>query len=174
MEFVPWEEFGTFFTNFEHTAFRLEVRDRYNMPDEQEGFQLFLQGLPDPDEERSMRPWCEMIQAATSDGKRFERVRVVSEPHTDYIRYEIAGTHLNIDAGEDIRYLPRSRARSLDLPDHDYWMFDSRKVAVLHFDYDDQLLGAEMITDPDVVVQHCYWRDVAWHHAIPHFTYILR
>lgn len=34
--------------------------------------------------------------------------------------------------GEDIRYLDRARAGGL--PDFDYWLFDSRQVARLHFD----------------------------------------
>jgi hypothetical protein len=174
VDLVTGEDFTRLFTTFEHTAYRLEVRDRYNMPDEQEGFQLFLQGLPDPNEEQDMRWWVDLMRAATSAGKRVERVRVVTEPHSDYIRFEIAGTRFNLAAGEDIRYLPRSRARLLDLPNHDYWMFDSRTVALLHFDADDHLLGAELVTDPTVVVQHCYWRDVAWHHAVRHEQYVTR
>ncbi|MGB8963180.1 MAG: DUF6879 family protein [Pseudonocardiaceae bacterium] len=29
------------------------------------------------------------------------------------------------------------------------------------------VLGGEVITDPATIVQHNYWRDVAWHHAVP-------
>lgn len=36
----------------------------------------------------------------------------------------------------------------------------------MHFSDDDRFLGAEMIEDPSVVVQHNYWRDAAWHHAV--------
>ena len=37
-----------------------------------------------------------------------ERVRVVSEPHSDYTRFGIdLARRLNVPAGEDIRYLPR-------------------------------------------------------------------
>lgn len=36
----------------------------------------------------------------------------------------------------------------------------------MHFDEDDRLLGTEIIEDPAEVVQHNYWRDVAWHHAV--------
>lgn len=174
MNLVTGEEFARLFEDFEHAAFRLEVRDRYNMPDESRGFELFLRGLPDPEEDELMGPWCDMVRRATADGKRFERVRVVTEPHSDYIRFEIAGTHLNVAAGEDIRYVPRGRTARLDLPEHDYWMFDSRVVALMHFDADDRLLGAELITDPELVVRHCYWRDVAWHHATPHDEYVER
>lgn len=174
MNLLTGDDFTNLFATFEHTAFRLEVRDRYNMPDEQEGFRLFLQGLPDPNEERDMRWWLDLMRAATSAGKRVERVRVVTEPHSPYIRYEMAGDRLNLAAGEDIRYLPRQDAEPLDLPGHDYWLFDSRIAARLHFDDDDRLLGAELVTDPAAVVRYCYWRDVAWHHAVPRKRYPAR
>jgi hypothetical protein len=86
----------------------------------------------------------------------------------------MASDHLNRAAGEDIRYLPRQQADTLDLPGHDFWLFDSTLLAVLHFDGDDQLLGAEVVADPATVVQHCYWRDVAWHHAVPRERYRVR
>jgi hypothetical protein len=41
----------------------------------------------------------------------------------------------------------------------------------LHFGDDDDHLGLEVVTDPAVIVQHCYWRDVAWHYAIPFAEY---
>jgi hypothetical protein len=37
----------------------------------------------------------------------------------------------------------------------------------MHFGDDDRFLGGEVITDPATIMQHNYWRDVAWHHAVP-------
>src|SRR6266540_2421987 len=110
----------------------------------------------------------------TRQGKRVERVRVVTEPHSDYIRWEIAGTPYNLAAGEDIRYLPRGRAEQVGLPDHDFCLFDSTRLVLLHFDEDDQPLQHELTTDPAVVVRHCCWRDVAWHYALPYSQYTAR
>lgn len=36
----------------------------------------------------------------------------------------------------------------------------------MHFDGSDRFLGSELIEDPGTIVQHDYWRDAAWHHAI--------
>ena len=96
------------------------------------------------------------------------RVRVVTEPHTDYIRFGLLLAGLSAAVGEDIRYLPRDQAKDLDLPDHDFWLMDSAKVGILRFSDNDDLLGAEIHDDPVLVVRHCYYRDVAWHHAIPY------
>ncbi|WP_053208199.1 DUF6879 family protein [Jiangella muralis] len=157
--------FRALFDAYEHTAFRLETRERYVEDEEQEPLRKFLAG-EEPDDEW-FADWVEDVQAAVAAGKRVERVRVVSEPHGDYTRFGLDLARLNVAAGEDIRYLPRTKAAELGLPCEDYWLFDSGKVAILRFDDDDRLLGVEVVVDPAVVVERCKWRDAAWHHAIP-------
>lgn len=96
-----------------------------------------------------------------------ERVRVVSEPHSEYTRFGIdLGRRLNVPSGEVIRYLPRHRAEELAIPSEDFWLLDSSRVLTLHFD-GEVLLGAELVTDPAEVVKRSYWRDAAWHYAVP-------
>jgi uncharacterized protein DUF6879 len=108
--------------------------------------------------------WLSMIRQATSEGKRFARVRVVTVPMTDYSRFGVFCSDYTNKAGEDIRYLDRSHAR--DLPDYDYWLFDSRLLVRMHFDQDETFLGGEVIEDPITIVEHNYWRDAARHKAL--------
>ncbi len=118
------EEFGRLFRTFEHTAFRLEVRDRYNSPRETESFEKLLVG--EPDDLAWRQKWLAMLREAAAQGRRFCRVRVVSVPLSDYSRFGLWISQFANDAGGDIRYLTRDRAEALDLPKHDYWLFDSR------------------------------------------------
>ena len=113
-----------------------------------------------------MQSWLDMLRAATAEGRRFARVRVVTLPLTDYSRFGLWCAQFTNAAGEDIRYLPRDTAEAVRLPNHDYWLFDSRKLVRMHFDDNDAFLGGEVIEDPAVIVQHNYWRDAAWHHAV--------
>ncbi|MGB6164049.1 MAG: DUF6879 family protein [Pseudonocardiaceae bacterium] len=69
-------------------------------------------------------------------------------------------------AGEDIHYLARDQAQAATMPNHDYWLFDSRTLVRMHFDDADVFLGGEIVEEPAEIVQHNYWRDVAWHHAV--------
>jgi len=108
--------------------------------------------------------WLTMIREATAEGRRFTRVRVVSMPLTDYSRFGVFCSQHTNAAGEDIRYLIRHDATNL--PDYDYWLFDSRLLVRMHFDDDENFLGGELIEDPAVIVQHNYWRDAAWHRAV--------
>jgi hypothetical protein len=158
-------DFRSFVRGFAHSAFRLEVRDRYNEPAEADQVRRFVAG-EEPDDSW-LEPWCEMVRARVADGRSIGRVRVISEPHSDYTRYLLRLARLNVAAGEDIRYLPRAKADGLDLPGHDFWLIDSTTVGVLRFGNDDILLGLEIITDPAEVVRYNYWRDVARHYATP-------
>lgn len=157
-----------FVLGYEHTAFRLETRERYNEAEETDEVRRFLAGEPDYvwNEE-----WAAMMRQRTEVGQRMMRVRIVDEPHSDYTRFGLDLARVNVAAGEDIRYLPRGRAKNLDLPGYDFWLIDSSSVGILRFADDDVLLGAEVFTDPAMVVKHCYWRDVAWRYAVPFTAY---
>lgn len=154
-------EWRALFEAFEHTAFRLEVREAYNVPSEREPMRRFLAGDASPD---WLSDWLIDIRKDTDDGKVYRRVRVVSLPLSDYSRFGLTFSKYNNDAGEDIRYLLRDNAN--ELPTFDYWLFDSRTVAKMHFGDQDNLLGFELIEEPAAVVELNYWRDAAWHRAM--------
>jgi len=149
----------------------LETRDQYNSPREAESFQKFVAGEPDVSYHES---WLDMVRAATTEGRVFARVRVVSLPLTDYSRFSMWVSGYTREAGDDIRYLTRDQAKAADLPEHDFWLFDSRKLVMMHFGADDRFVGAEVIDDPAIIVEHNYWRDVARHHAISRNEFVTR
>ncbi|WP_146166814.1 DUF6879 family protein [Streptosporangium nondiastaticum] len=163
---IGFDEFDGMFETFEHTAWRLETRRAYRSDEETETYQRFTQGR---DAEYDLNdPWCASRREQAALGKRFERVRIVDNPPTPGQLYLLDGARRNAAVGEDIRNLWRSDAERLRLPSEDFWLFDSRVVALLHFDDADRMTGVELITDPVKVVRYCQVRDAAWHHAIPH------
>lgn len=102
------------------------------------------------------------------------RARIVSEPVTEYIRYEHSGTFTNIAAGEEIRWLPRRQASDLALPGTDFWLFDDTWVHWNHFTGDGADAGDE-ITDDSAAARLCASAfDAVWARAIPHETYRIR
>jgi hypothetical protein len=158
------EDFFDLFRTFEYTAFRLEVRESYY---EKEQLAQFVAG--GPVDVSYMDDWLALNVGLRVQGKRMERVRVVSRPYSDYTRYGLWLCQYNTQAGEDIRYLHREDAAGL--PDHDYWLFDSSRLYIVRFTDDDELLGAELVEDPATIIQHGYWRDAAWHKAVPYSEY---
>jgi Family of unknown function (DUF6879) len=166
------EEFDQPFRTFECSAFRLEALDRYAVDIEKEPVRRFLAG--EPVDLGWLTPYLTLVKRATAAGKRFQRVRVVSEPpiDNDYLKYEFAYYPHTIAAGEEIRVLPRAQAEALELPDRDFWLFDSRLVALMRFDREGRLHGVELTDEPQVVARCCYWRDAALHRATPFERYV--
>lgn len=163
---ITAEEFGNLFKTFEHTLFRLETRDTYHVATETQEFQDWLAGKPTA-ADRGMNDWRRTIKAARAAGKQWGRVRVVTEPHTDYTRWLLDVTRSNIEAGEDIRYLPRARADELGLPYEDWWLFDSHYALKFHFDDQGVICRYELDDDIEATVRRNKLRDIAMHYAIP-------
>lgn len=173
-DLITGEAFGQLFRTFLRSARRLETRDRYRDPEEDQALARFMAGSPEsPGYLASRDYWLNgTIRAAVDAGRRFARVRVVPEPPTPHLRFGLYHCRFNVDAGEDIRYLARDRASARDLPDHDFWLFDDERLALLWFTTDDRLLGAQIVTESPVVRQHARWLDLAEAHATPFHDYL--
>jgi hypothetical protein len=101
-------EFDQLFRDVRASWFRLETLQRYDAGYERAGFAAFLRGEPvDP----TPGPWHAMIREHVAAGRRLERVHVIEEPLSDYIRYELAAYSRTIAAGEDVASSPSGRAR---------------------------------------------------------------
>lgn len=157
----------------QRTAMHLEMRDGYMLDDP--AFIRWQQGhREDPGDRASWwRPWLDVVAATTSRGVAMRRLRVVSEPVSDYIRYEYDLTFTNVAAGEDVRWLPRSRARGLLLPVLDGWVMDEQVLILHHFSGDGQWAGPgmEVVPDLDLAKQYATAFDSAWERATPHAEY---
>lgn len=173
IESVTSAEFNSLFTGFEHTAYRLETLQVYDVGYEDESYAAFLAGHPLPTD-RAKNEWTAMLTAAADAGKAFQRVHVVTEPLTDYVCYEIEWSYApNVAAGDDVRIVVGTPGQ-LGLPDHDYWLFDSRDLWVMRYDGDGRFVAAEQVGDPAVIVEHNYWRDKALSLAMPYADYVSR
>ncbi|MER6089260.1 DUF6879 family protein [Streptomyces bluensis] len=163
---IGLDEFGQLFETFEHSAWHLETRRGYASDREDPSFAAFVErGAATWDYDSA---WCTNIRRQTSRGKYVGRVRVVDNPPTTGQLFLLDYAKCNAATGEDVRNLWRADAARAHLPAEDFWIFDSRLVAVLHFDDADTLLDVEVITEPVEVLRYCQVRDAAMHHAIPY------
>lgn len=156
---------------FTRTVFRLEIFDYYVAANEQEPFRRFQAGLPD--DLRWRESWKGLITDIRDADKTISRVHVVPEPLTPYLRFELNRSYpTSVKAGEDIRILPRRDPVVDQLPDHDFWLFDDRTVALMHYDDQGNWLGVDLTEDPHIASEHCAWRDIAMAAAVPLFRYL--
>ncbi len=170
MRLLQGPEFDGIFRSFRRSAFHLEVADTYHTPEESEPFRAFLDGRHDDFAWHG--PWLDLVREVTGGGGRIERVRVVSVPHVDYTRWGLTVAPLNIEAGEDIRWLPRHHAAAAQLPPDDFWLLDDRRVVFTVFTPDGTFSGGAETVDPVIVDRCVEVRQRVWAAAVPHATYV--
>jgi hypothetical protein len=151
-------------------AFHLELRDSYHVEEEDVPFAKWLSG--EPNDFRWMQEWLSLIREITAAGVRIERARVVTEPMSDYTRWLLTVDPVNIEAGEEIRYLPRHQAADIDFPTEDYWLFDGEHLVLSLFKPDGRSGGFATEDDPVLVAQHQAVHDAVWPRAIRYATYV--
>lgn len=151
-------------------AFHLEQRDTYNVTAEDEPFRRWLHR--EPDDYAWLQDWLNFVRQATAAGVQVQRVRLASIPHTDYIRWGLDVSPLNIEAGEDIRYLPRHLTEDIELPDEDFWLLDDDTLILSVFSADGRTGGFARESAPELVTQCVAVRDQVWERAIPYGQYV--
>ncbi|MGY5137375.1 DUF6879 family protein [Streptomyces nigrescens] len=174
MDLITSAQRDELFNSFERDAFHLELRDDYGSPIEDTPYARWQRG--EPDDYTWLDPWMALMKRVTGEGKTVRRVRVITEPHSQYVGWEHSLTNLNIEAGEDIRWLPRHQVpEGANFPagGNDWWLYDDRLLAVGHFDSEGRVLGSQLVEDPDIVAECIGLRDRLWTLAIPHSEYKL-
>jgi hypothetical protein len=110
----------------------LETRDAYGTEVELPHMAKWRRG--EPDDFAWLGWWLDMLRGHRAAGRTCRRLRIVSEPLSDYQRWSMSHAELFIDAGEEIRYLPRPRLVNISLPGSgDFYVFDDELVLFLHY-----------------------------------------
>ena len=110
-------------------ALRVEAKQHYG--GDAEDVERFLSGdvtLPEAGR------WEALVAEHTAAGRPFQRVRVVEEPWTDYVTWELHSYAVNRAAGEEIRILVVHD--SIEWPD--FWIVDD-ELWVMAYDRDARL-----------------------------------
>ncbi|MFF5471909.1 DUF6879 family protein [Streptomyces achromogenes] len=116
-------------------------------------------------------PFYQSIADTAARGVVVRRARVVSEPVSEYIRWEHYVTHANVTAGEEVRWLPRRQATSIPLAGNDFWLFDGALLRVHHFSGDGVVVEDEITADPETVKLCSTAFQAVWERATPHHLY---
>ncbi|MFF4344872.1 DUF6879 family protein [Kitasatospora sp. NPDC001540] len=168
-------DFGALLGSAERSACHLEMRDSYG---EDQVFADWRAALPVERPEaydlQEYAAWAALVRETVGRGAQVRRARVVSEPASAYIRWEhaITGRH-NVALGEQVRWLPRSRASDLLLPGNDPWLVDERPVLFHWFTGNGEWVGHESTEDQAVVKAVAAAFETVWERAVPHTQYTL-
>ena len=113
---------------FEREALHLEMRDAYGTAVELAHMAKWASG--EPDDLEWLQDWCATWRKHVQADRSIRRARVVSEPLSNYQRWSYGIAYPMVEAGEDIRWVPR-RLSSIALPGNDFYLFDDPPCAVL-------------------------------------------
>lgn len=168
------DEWRPFFDSFQSSAFRLETLPQYLVPGEAEEFRAFLNGEKPPLSELEDNQWTRRVRAHTAAGKVMQRVHVVQQPLSDYLRFEFEAAYVfNVRAGEDIRILDVSETVNPGLPDMDFWMFDDAHVVHMRYKPDGTQIDRILLEDEDPA-PYVRYKEMALAASEPFNEYVAR
>ncbi|MGL4743675.1 MAG: DUF6879 family protein [Dermatophilaceae bacterium] len=170
MPTITDDEFDELLTGFTLTSpSTFETRDAYGTAIELPHMAKWVAG--EPDDLEWLQGWCSTLREHVSAGRRVRRARIVSEPLSDYQRWSHSIAQPMVDAGEDIRWVPRQRVSSIAIPGNDFYLFDDHLVVFLT--YAGNGMGRDKVTstDPrDVLLCRSAFEEV-WKLSVPHRGY---
>ncbi|GAA1555275.1 hypothetical protein GCM10009789_05900 [Kribbella sancticallisti] len=169
MQQITEQELTDLTSGFRHSAIHLETRDAYGTETELPYMAKWAAG--EPDDLSWLQEWCEKIRGHLDSGRSVRRAKIVSEPLSDYQRWAHAVIGPMVDAGEDIRWVPRQTVSAVCIPGNDYYLFDDERVVFLHYAGSGLNTTFTTTTDPAVVEMCSAAFEKVWALSVPHSDY---
>ncbi|MBT2674479.1 hypothetical protein J7E95_27465 [Streptomyces sp. ISL-14] len=135
-------EWSRRFAEIQQEAWRLETLPQYLVPQEAEEFAAFREGRPLPPYTAS--PYTERVSRQCAEGKYHGRVHIVTQPLSDYLRFEFRYYAAHVRAGDDIRILDVTNRPNPLEGVQDFWMFDRTEVVLMNYEEDGRQTNREV------------------------------
>ncbi|MBA9003069.1 DUF6879 family protein [Thermomonospora cellulosilytica] len=167
MELISVAQRGELIGNA-RSVLKLELRDDYAV--DRELFAAWRAG----DFEavaRSAQASRDKVAARVAAGMSLRRVKVVSEPLSEYQRFAFDYSEHAVDAGEDIRWVPRRLVSTVLLPGNDFFVLDDEMVIFNVLDGANDRAEQQLYRDAEVVKLCRDSFEAAWAVSIPHREY---
>ena len=155
---------------FEREALHLEMRDAYGTAVELPHMAKWAAGVPDGLE--WLQAWCTMLREHVKAGRSVRRARIVSEPLSDYQRWSRSIAWPMVEAGEDIRWVPRRLVSSVALPGNDFYLFDDRLAVFLLYAGSGLAMGKLSSAGPADLRLCRSAFEAVWSFSIPHREHV--
>lgn len=166
---IPDQEFEKLLTSFQHEALHLETRDAYGTAIELPHMAKWA--AAEPDDLEWLEEWCAALREGAKAGKSVRRARIVSEPLSDYQRWSHSIAQPMVDAGEDIRWVPRHLLSTTLIPGNDFYLFDDSLLVFLTYTGNGLAAGKFASTQASDIRLCRESFEAVWKLAIPHREY---
>ncbi|HZX06811.1 DUF6879 family protein [Kribbella sp.] len=169
MEEITEQAFDELLTQFKRSSVHLETRDAYGT--EVELPHMAKWKRDEPDDFEWLQEWCTALGEHVAAGRTVRRVKIVSEPLSEYQRWVYTVFTPIAAAGEDVRWVPRRQVSELCIPGNDYYLLDDERVVFLHYAGSGMNTAFTTTTDPAVVEMCREAFERVWLLATPHSEY---
>lgn len=156
-------------SGFSSQAVHLEMRDAYGTSVELPYMAKWAAG--EPDDLDWLADWCSTLREHVTANRSVRRARIVSEPLSDYQRWSYSIAEPMVQAGEDIRWVPRRLVSSVALPGNDFYLFDNRLAVFLLYAGSGLSVGKVSSQSPSDLRLCREAFEAVWKLAIPHRDY---
>jgi plastocyanin len=167
MELISVAQRGELIGNARNVR-KVELRDNYAVDDAL--FAAWQAGDSDT-VARAANASRDTVAARVAAGTSLRRVKVVSEPLSEYQRFAYDYSAVAVDAGEDIRWVPRRLVSTVLLPGNDCFVLDDTCVIFNVLDGTNGRAEQQLYRDPDVTKLCRGSFDAVWAVSIPHREY---
>ena len=154
---------------FDREAIHLEMRDAYGTAVQLPYMATWASG--EPDDLQWLQGWCATLREHVKAGRCVRRARVVSEPLSDYQQWSYSIAYPMVEAGEDIRWVPRGLVSSVPLPGNDFYLFDDRLAVFLLYSGNGLSVGMLSSSEPADLALCRSAFEAAWKLSIRHREY---
>jgi hypothetical protein len=162
-------DFDQLLREFERESIHLETRDAYGTAVELPHMAKWVAG--ESDDFAWLQDWCDTLRRHVKAGRKVRRARIVSEPLSEYQRWSHSIADPMVDAGEDIRWIPRRLVSSIALPGNDFYLLDDRLVVFLIYAGNGLAVDKVTSSDPDDIALCRQAFEAVWRLSIPHRDY---
>jgi hypothetical protein len=169
VEEITGDDFQELLRTFKRSSIHVETRDSYGTETELPYLAKWKAG--EPDDLEWLQDWCTTIGEHVAAGRTLQRPRIVSEPLSEYNRWAHSIAHPMVEAGEDIRWVPRRLVSPIGIPGNDYYLLDDELAIFLHYAGSGLNTAYTTTTDPAVIELCRRAFESVWPLAIPHSEY---
>ncbi len=144
------DQLDTYLKKATKSIFRYEALQDYSAEDGEESVREFMKSgvLPFLPEETE---WWRMIKAKNDAGVNTCRVRMITDPLTDYTKMELA-LHRKSAAysGEDIRIIGETQSDKIEKDLEDYYLVDGQYLFPMKYGPKGKYLGSVLVTGIEI------------------------
>lgn len=148
---------------------RLESIPEYNVAEDLVLFEKWRQGKFEHD--KNSKKWLENLKRTKERGVKIQRVRIVSLPFSDYIKYEINFWKHSIQNGEEILFLENKEYEKIverfEFIPKDFWIFDDKTLIIFHYDKRGDFVKEEPVSYEERIKKYLELKKKLLNHALP-------